>query len=53
MPVDPSLVGRTFPPPALCAVSEEKLREFAAATGAAYDDGNAPATLPIVLAFDA
>ncbi len=52
MPVDQSLVGRTFPPTRPHAVSEEKLREFAAATGATYD-GRAPATFPIVLAFDA
>jgi acyl dehydratase len=53
MPVDPSLVGRTFPPTPPYAVSEEKLREFAAATGSTYDGGQAPATFPIVLAFDA
>ncbi|MDQ4051314.1 MAG: MaoC family dehydratase N-terminal domain-containing protein [Actinomycetota bacterium] len=53
MPVDPSLVGRTFPPTRPYAVSEEKLREFADATGSAYDGGNAPATFPIVLAFEA
>jgi hypothetical protein len=53
MPVDPSLVGRTFPPTRPYAVSAEKLREFAAATGTTYDGGNAPATFPIVLAFEA
>jgi hypothetical protein len=53
MPVDPSLVGRTFPPTRPYAVSEEKLREFAASTGTVYDGGQAPATFPIVLAFDA
>ena len=53
MPVDPSLVGRVFPPTRPYSVSAEKLREFAAATGAAYDDGPAPATFPIVLAFEA
>ena len=53
MPVDPSLVGRTFPPTRPYAVSEEKLREFAAATGGTYDGGPAPATFPIVMAFEA
>lgn len=58
MPVDQSLVGRQFPPTAPYAVSAEKVREFVAATGGpeagrAYIGGPAPATFPIVLAFDA
>ncbi len=53
MPVDPSLVGRTFPPTQPYEVTEAKVREFAAATGGRYDGGSAPATFPIVLAFDA
>ncbi|MFN8195664.1 MAG: MaoC family dehydratase N-terminal domain-containing protein [Nocardioidaceae bacterium] len=53
MPIDQSLVGRSFPPTRPYAVSEEKVREFAAATGASYDGGPVPATFPIVLAFDA
>jgi acyl dehydratase len=53
MPIDDSLVGREFPPTLPYAVSEEKVREFAAATGSAYDGGAAPATFPIVVAFDA
>ncbi len=53
MPVDPSLVGRVFPPTRPYTVSEERVREFAAATGATYDGGPAPATFPIVLAFEA
>ncbi|MDP3891441.1 MaoC family dehydratase N-terminal domain-containing protein [Nocardioides sp.] len=53
MPVDQSLVGREFPPTRPYAVSEAKVREFAAALGAEYDGGPAPATFPIVLAFDA
>ncbi len=53
MPIDESLVGREFPPTRPYAVSEEKIREFATATGASYDGGPVPATLPIVLAFDA
>jgi acyl dehydratase len=53
MAVDQSLVGREFPPTRPYTVSEEKVREFAAATGGTYDGGPAPATFPIVLAFDA
>ena len=53
MPVDQSLVGRSFPPTAPYEVTEEKVREFAAAVGSSYDGGPAPATFPIVLAFDA
>ena len=53
MPVDQSLVGREFPPTRPYAVTEEKVREFAAAAGGEYAGGPAPATFPIVLAFDA
>jgi acyl dehydratase len=53
MPVDQSLVGRTFPPTRPLEVTEDGVREFATATGGAYDGGPAPATYPIVLAFDA
>ena len=53
MPVDQSLVGRSFPPTRPLEVTEERLREFAAAIGSSYDGGPAPATFPIVLAFDA
>jgi acyl dehydratase len=53
MPVDESLVGRVFPPTIPYTVSEAKVREFLAATGEEYDGGPAPATFPIVLAFDA
>ena len=53
MPVDQSLVGRTFPPTAAFEVTEDGLGAFAEAIGAAYDGGPAPATYPIVLAFDA
>ena len=54
MPVDQSLVGRTFPPTPPRAVSQEQVRDFVLATGgASYDGGPAPATYPIVLAFDA
>jgi acyl dehydratase len=53
MPVDQSLVGRTFPPTAPYVVSGERIREFARATGSTYDGGAAPATFPIVVAFAA
>jgi len=54
MPVDQSLVGRSFPPTRPYAVSAEKIREFVLATGGVpAEDGAAPATFPIVLAFDA
>ncbi len=53
MPVDESLVGRVFPPTTPYTVSEGKVREFLAATGEEYAGGPAPATFPIVLAFDA
>jgi hypothetical protein len=53
MPIDQSLVGRSFPPTRPYAVSEDAVRDFVAATGATYDGGPAPATFPIVVAFDA
>jgi hypothetical protein len=53
MPVDQSLVGRVFPPTAPFEVTEDHVREFVAATGGDYDGGPAPATYPIVLAFEA
>jgi acyl dehydratase len=53
MPIDPSLVGRSFPPTAAYDVTEERVRAFAEATGTSYDGGAAPATFPIVLAFEA
>ena len=53
MAVDASLAGRTFPATPPYAVSREKLAEFASATGSTYDDGAAPATFPIVVAFAA
>jgi hypothetical protein len=53
MPVDQSLVGRVFPPTRPHVVSEETIRTFVASTGGDYTGGAAPATFPIVLAFDA
>ncbi len=53
MAVDPSIVGRSFPRTRPYPVTEERLRTFAAATGASWEGGPAPATFPIVLAFEA
>jgi acyl dehydratase len=53
MPVDQSLVGRSFPPTSPYTVSEDNIRAFAEAVGASYDGGAAPATFPIVMAFEA
>lgn len=54
MPVDASLVGRTFPPTRPLEVTEERVAAFAAATGTPYTAGGpAPATFPIVVAFAA
>ncbi len=53
MAVDQSLVGRSFPPTTPHPVTEAEVRSFAEATGSAYDGGPAPATYPIVLAFEA
>ncbi len=53
MPIDQGLVGRSFPPTAPFTVTEDHVRAFVEATGASYDGGAAPATYPIVLAFDA
>lgn len=54
MPVDPSLSGRTFPPTQSYDVTEDRLAAFAAATGTPYAPGGpAPATFPIVVAFEA
>ncbi len=53
MALDSSIVGRSFPPTRPYAVTEERLRTFAAATGATWEGGPAPATFPIVLAFEA
>jgi acyl dehydratase len=67
MPVDPSLVGRTYPPSRPYEVGREKIREFADALGddhPAYRDPEAakalghpdvlaPPTFPIIFALDA
>ncbi|MCZ4498798.1 MAG: hypothetical protein JWQ74_1351 [Marmoricola sp.] len=54
MPVDQTLVGRTFPPTPPYDVTEAALGAFAAATGTPYAAGGpSPATFPIVVAFAA
>jgi acyl dehydratase len=53
MPVEQSLVGREFPPTQPHEVTEARVREFVAATAGEYDGGAAPATYPIILAFEA
>jgi acyl dehydratase len=53
MAVDQSLVGRSFPPTSPFEVTEERVRVFAEASGGSYAGGAAPATFPIVLAFEA
>ena len=53
MPVDETLAGRTFPPTDPYLVTEERVAEFAAATGTPWDGGPAPVTFPIVVAFRA
>ncbi|MFC6597325.1 FAS1-like dehydratase domain-containing protein [Kitasatospora paranensis] len=67
MPLDPSFIGRTYPPTAPYEVGREKIREFAAAVGdinPAYTDPEAakalghpdviaPPTFPFVLTYAA
>ncbi len=53
MPIDQSLVGRSFPPTGAFEVTEERVLAFADATGGSYAGGPVPATFPIVLAFEA
>jgi acyl dehydratase len=47
MPVDQSLVGRTFPPAPRYEVTEDRIRAFADAVGASYDGGAVPPTFPV------
>ncbi|HET9517168.1 MAG TPA: MaoC family dehydratase N-terminal domain-containing protein [Actinoplanes sp.] len=67
MPLDPSFVGRTYPPTAPYLVGREKIREFATAIGATdaahhdpdaarglgYADVVAPPTFPIAITMAA
>ena len=53
MPLDPSIIGRSYPATAPFEVTGERIDAFVASTGGTYDGGPAPATFPIVAAFDA
>ena len=53
MALAPDLAGRTFPPTAPYVVTDERVAEFAAASGTPWTGGAAPATFPIVVAFQA
>src|SRR5687767_2831621 len=67
MPLDPSFVGRTYPPTAPYQVGREKIREFATAIGATdaahhdpeaarklgYADVVAPPTFPVLVTMAA
>ena len=67
MPLDPSFIGRTYPPITVYEVGREKIREFAEAVGDAnpayldtdaakalgHPDVIAPPTFPFVLTYRA
>ncbi|MDH6124331.1 MaoC family dehydratase N-terminal domain-containing protein [Kitasatospora sp. GP82] len=67
MPLDPSFIGRTYPPTAPYEVGREKIREFAVAVGDAnpaytdpeaakalgHPDVIAPPTFPFVITYQA
>ncbi len=54
MPIDPSFVGRTYPPTEPLQVTRAKIRQFADAIGATdHPDDVAPPTFPIVLTLAA
>jgi acyl dehydratase len=53
MPVDADLVGKTYPPSPPFTVTPESIAAFDAATGGDGTATRAPATYPIVLAFEA
>jgi acyl dehydratase len=67
MPLDPSFIGRTYPPTAPYEVGREKIREFAVAVGDAnpvytdpeaakaygHQDVIAPPTFPFVITYGA
>jgi acyl dehydratase len=51
MPIDPSLIGREFPPTPPLLVTEAEVAAFASATGSGTQ--RIPATFPIVVTFRA
>ncbi len=51
MPIDPSLIGREFPPTPPLLVTDDEVASFAAATGSGTQ--RVPATFPIVVTFRA
>jgi|SRR5215218_4191952 acyl dehydratase len=51
MPIDPSLIGREFPPTPPLLVTETEVAAFASATGSGTQ--RIPATFPIVVTFRA
>jgi len=51
MPIEPSLIGREFPPTPPLLVTETEVAAFAAATGSGTQ--RIPATFPIVVTFRA
>ncbi|MEZ0577912.1 MaoC family dehydratase N-terminal domain-containing protein [Nocardioides sp. MH1] len=51
MPIDPTLVGREFPPTRPVVVTEEEVAAFVGATGSG--SRRIPATFPIVVTFRA
>ncbi len=55
MPLDQTLVGRSFPPTSPRTVTEPDVQRFATAIGdpESATDGAVPLTYPIVLAFEA
>jgi hypothetical protein len=48
-----ALAGRTLAPTEPSEVTREQVAAFAASTGGSYEGGAAPATFPIIIAFDA
>jgi len=53
MALDASIIGRSYPAPTAFEVTDAGVRAFVESTGGGYDGGSAPATFPIVAAFDA